>query len=493
MSRNASGTMSLLGPLATANAVPVTTTVNGIMNDIATEMTDSLSRSGKGGMQAALDMGNFKVSNAADGTLAQDVASLKQVQTSVVQKATAVAGTVDAIQLTFSPANTAWTSGERIRWISGGANTVVAPTISKDAGATSKTVKKGASAALVAGDFGASGCPMEAEYNGTDVILINPQSSASFTGGTLSSTTSMSGKAFNEAKGASVASASTTDIWTPADGNYIHITGTTTITSFGTAPQAGAERVLVFDSALTITYNATTLKTPTGASLSMAAGSFAIVRADTTTNMIVIYASSASSAAPVKHTTVLTSGTTWTTNAAHKWATVTVIGGGAGGGGSGSANQSAGGGGAGGVAIKTYLTLAPSTAYTISVGGAGGGGNGSSGGNGGNTTFTDGTTLITGSGGTGGGGSGSGGAGGAATNGDVNLPGSQGGTTSNGSGASGAGGSNLYGYGGQAVSGATINGQAGSGYGAGGSGNVGFGGVSGGAGKAGAIIIEEWY
>jgi hypothetical protein len=308
-------------------------------------------------------------------------------------------------------------------------------------------------------------------------------------------TTTLS-KAITEAKGAAIASAGTTDIWTPADGNYIHITGTTTITSFGTAPQAGAERVLVFDSALTITYNATTLKTPTGASLSMTAGSFAIVRADTTANMVVIYASSSSSAAPIKHTTVLTSGTSWTTNAAHKWVTVTVIGGGGGGGGNGASNSSSGGGGAGGVASKTYLTLDPSTSYTIAIGSAGSGGTNGNGGNGGNTTFTDGTTLITGSGGTGGQGSGTpaaGGGGGGATNGDVNIPGSAGGTASGGAAPSGAGGSNPYGLGGQAVNGTIIAGLAGSGYGAGGSGDVGNNTVSGGAGKAGAIIIEEWY
>lgn len=43
-----------------------------------------------------------------------------------------------------------------------------------------------------------------------------------------------------------------------ATGNLVHITGTTTITSFGTV-QAGARFTLVFDGVVTVTYNATSL------------------------------------------------------------------------------------------------------------------------------------------------------------------------------------------------------------------------------------------
>ena len=76
-------------------------------------------------------------------------------------------------------------------------------------------------------------------------------------------------------------------ISTPGDGDFVHITGTTTITSFGTAPQAGATRTLIFDGALTLTHNATTLKLPGGASITTAANDRCVVRADTTANMIV--------------------------------------------------------------------------------------------------------------------------------------------------------------------------------------------------------------
>lgn len=97
----------------------------------------------------------------------------------------------------------------------------------------------------------------------------------------------MTAKDFTEAKSADISSATTTTIWA-TDGNFAHITGTTTITSFGTAEQAGDERTIVFDGALTLTHNSTSLILPTGANITTAAGDTAIVRAETTANARVI-------------------------------------------------------------------------------------------------------------------------------------------------------------------------------------------------------------
>lgn len=103
---------------------------------------------------------------------------------------------------------------------------------------------------------------------------------STFTGGSLTT-------AINEAKGASVATASTCDIWTPADGNLIHLTGTTTVASFGTAPQAGANRRCIADGDFQITHHATTLKCVGGENMSIKAGDRFTVLADTTANMVV--------------------------------------------------------------------------------------------------------------------------------------------------------------------------------------------------------------
>jgi hypothetical protein len=76
--------------------------------------------------------------------------------------------------------------------------------------------------------------------------------------------------ALNEAKGADIASGGTTNI-ASATGNFVHITGTSAITGFGTA-QAGTRRVLVFDGALLLTHNATSLILPTAANINTVAG-----------------------------------------------------------------------------------------------------------------------------------------------------------------------------------------------------------------------------
>jgi len=83
-------------------------------------------------------------------------------------------------------------------------------------------------------------------------------------------------------EGASVASASDCDIWAAGDGNTVHVTGTTTITDWGTAPQAGAWMRVIFDGALTLTYNATTNDIEGGASIVTAAGDSCIVYANST-------------------------------------------------------------------------------------------------------------------------------------------------------------------------------------------------------------------
>jgi len=105
---------------------------------------------------------------------------------------------------------------------------------------------------------------------------------------TWSGTQTMSAKPLELAEGAAVASAATTDIWTPADGNTVHVTGTTTITSFGTAPQAGAFRWVIFDGALTLTHGAN-LSLPGSTNITTAADDIAYVYADTTTQFDVLY------------------------------------------------------------------------------------------------------------------------------------------------------------------------------------------------------------
>lgn len=73
-----------------------------------------------------------------------------------------------------------------------------------------------------------------------------------------------------EAKASTLASASTVDLNT-ATGNYLHISGTGTINSFGTCP-AGARFILMFEDAATLTYNAVSLIIPGGTNKTVVAG-----------------------------------------------------------------------------------------------------------------------------------------------------------------------------------------------------------------------------
>lgn len=75
-------------------------------------------------------------------------------------------------------------------------------------------------------------------------------------------------------KGTDIASASTTDLST-ADGDYMDVTGTATITSFGTV-SAGMRFLLRFAGAVTITHNATSLIL-FGSNITTAAGDVAML------------------------------------------------------------------------------------------------------------------------------------------------------------------------------------------------------------------------
>lgn len=86
---------------------------------------------------------------------------------------------------------------------------------------------------------------------------------------------------FNEAKGASIASASTVNLDT-ATGNTVHITGTASISTFTLAQ--GARRTLIFDGACTLVYGAANL-VPGGINRTVAAGDIATVIADTANNV----------------------------------------------------------------------------------------------------------------------------------------------------------------------------------------------------------------
>ena len=107
--------------------------------------------------------------------------------------------------------------------------------------------------------------------------------------------------------GSNMASASTVDLST-ADGFYIQITGTTTITAFGTE-SAGIQYLLRFAGALTLTHNATSMILPGGASITTAAGDMALMISEGSGNWRCVSYQRASGTQPVAILPVAQGGT----------------------------------------------------------------------------------------------------------------------------------------------------------------------------------------
>lgn len=316
------------------------------------------------------------------------------------------------------------------------------------------------------------------------------QTLATLAGGTFTG-------ALNYATETDVASGATCAIG-GVDSNNVRITGTTTITSFGTVA-AGVVRKVRFAAALTLTHNATSLILPGGANITTAAGdTLEAVSLGSGNWFVRQYQRANGKTVFINQPTVqtITSGSgTYNTPAGCVALRVRMIGGGGGGGGGGT------GGGAGGAGGNTTFS-------TFTANGGGAGSFGSSGGAGGGAT--GGSVAIAGQ------------SGGSGTSSFVNHPGGHGGNSVfGGAGANGlanvggtAGGANKGGGGGGAGSSGTA-GQTGAGGGGGGycesyilnpatsysyavgtggsAGAAGSGTGAGGAGGSGVIIVEEFY
>lgn len=143
----------------------------------------------------------------------------------------------------------------------------------------SKTHTFSAGATIVASEHNTNYDTIYNDYNG-NITNANISGSAAIAASKLDlssivSTMAFSAAALNTAKGSDIASATTTDIGA-ATGNYVHVTGTTTITGFGTVA-SGTWRIVRFTGALTLTHHATSLILPTAANITTAADDHALM------------------------------------------------------------------------------------------------------------------------------------------------------------------------------------------------------------------------
>jgi hypothetical protein len=210
-----------------------------------------------------------------------------------------VGGTGNAITVTLASGIAAYATGQHFRFIAGAGNTGATTLNVNSIGAKAvRKISAGSDVALSSGDI-AQGETYLVRYSETADsasgawIIVGAASvaaattSAVLTGTSTTDFTTPDSIAALWEKGSDEASAGTVAF---GEGGFFHVTGTTTITDldFDTAKDGRAVDV-IFDGALTLTHNGTTLKLPGGANITTVAGDRARFVQDSSDNIICLW------------------------------------------------------------------------------------------------------------------------------------------------------------------------------------------------------------
>lgn len=149
---------------AVTQTVISSTDYNAVINDIATALTNCVTKDGQQVITADISLNNHKLTNVSDATAANDAINVKTLQNNVGVYVATVGGTADAITLSPSPSISAYATGQTFRFIATGANTGAVTVDVSSKGA--KSIVKNGGTALAAGDI-VSGALVEITYNGT--------------------------------------------------------------------------------------------------------------------------------------------------------------------------------------------------------------------------------------------------------------------------------------------------------------------------------------
>lgn len=175
MARDGSGNYNLPAgnPVVTGTVIS-STQFNATMTDIATAMTQSISKDGQTTPTGNLPMGGNKHTGVADGNLGSQYASVNQTQNGSLNKATAVANVVDAFTASLTPAIASYTDGQVVYLVPSVTNTTTTVTLALN-GLAAKPVLKEGGVACAIGDI-ALNIPIYLVYYsaGGYFLLLNP-------------------------------------------------------------------------------------------------------------------------------------------------------------------------------------------------------------------------------------------------------------------------------------------------------------------------------
>lgn len=167
MPRDGQGNFQLVsGNPVVSNTVISSTTQNNTMSDVASGLTQSLSRDGQTTPTANLTMGNFRLTNMANASARTDAVNAGQIQDNQLVVLSSIGGTGDAITASTAPAITVYTTDAKWVYTPTNANTLTNPTININ-GLGAKTITQSNGAGLWSGAL-AIGTPYELMYDGTN-------------------------------------------------------------------------------------------------------------------------------------------------------------------------------------------------------------------------------------------------------------------------------------------------------------------------------------
>lgn len=153
MARDGSGNYNLPAGNPVVTGTTITSTwANATMPDVGTALTNSISKDGQTTPTANLPMGGNRHTGVADGNLANQYASINQVQNGSLNKVGSVANATDAYTGSIAPAIAAYTDGLLVTMTPSATNTTVSPTLALN-GLTVKPIFKEGGVACAIGDL----------------------------------------------------------------------------------------------------------------------------------------------------------------------------------------------------------------------------------------------------------------------------------------------------------------------------------------------------